>query len=177
MTCVLMLAVRVVAKVGMLMDDVARCAGPGCEQPLARQSTGRPARYCSPRCRKAAQRKRDRQAEAERWLAAAAADLPAAIAQARRTLEAQIDRAGDLAAAVVDLAAGGNDRDELISVLEAYRGKAIDVEIAARIYFSATEYAVRLAGRTGADVADGQSGPAQTSGRPRPRRGAAARPG
>jgi hypothetical protein len=161
----------------MFMDDVARCAGPGCEQPLARQSTGRPARYCSPRCRKAAQRERDRQAEAERWLAAAARDLPAAVTQARRNLEDHVDRAGDLAAAVVELAAGGNDRDELISVLAAYRTEAAYVELYARIYFDATEYAARLAGRTGADVAAGQSGPAQTGGRPRPRRGAAARPG
>jgi hypothetical protein len=151
----------------MFMDDVRQCGGPGCEQPLARQSTGRPPRYCSPRCRKAAQRERDRRAEVERWLPAAVAESPAAVAWTRESLELQIGRAGDLAAAVVE-AAGGTDWDKLISVLDAYRWKAADVEIAARMYFDATDYAAWLAG---------QSDPAQTDGRSRPWRPPATRQG
>ena len=34
-----------------------RCAGPGCSNVLERRATGRPARYCSARCRQAARRK------------------------------------------------------------------------------------------------------------------------
>ena len=34
-----------------------RCAGPGCGKVLERRATGRPARYCSARCRQAARRK------------------------------------------------------------------------------------------------------------------------
>jgi hypothetical protein len=62
------------------MDEAARCAGPGCGQPLVRQPAGRPARYCGPRCRKAAQRERDRRAGADQWLSEAAARAPAAAA-------------------------------------------------------------------------------------------------
>ena len=29
----------------------AVCAGPGCSEPIRRQGTGRPARFCSPACR------------------------------------------------------------------------------------------------------------------------------
>ena len=35
-----------------------RCAGPGCGKVLERRATGRPARYCSGRCRQAARRQR-----------------------------------------------------------------------------------------------------------------------
>jgi hypothetical protein len=32
-------------------ETTAVCAGPGCRQPIRRQGTGRPARFCSPACR------------------------------------------------------------------------------------------------------------------------------
>lgn len=35
-----------------------RCAGPGCGKVLERRATGRPARYCSGRCRQVARRQR-----------------------------------------------------------------------------------------------------------------------
>jgi len=37
-----------------------RCAGPGCSKVLERRATGRPASYCSSRCRQAARRQRVR---------------------------------------------------------------------------------------------------------------------
>jgi hypothetical protein len=41
-----------------------RCASPSCGRPLERQATGRPARYCSGRCRQAVHRARARAAAA-----------------------------------------------------------------------------------------------------------------
>ena len=32
-------------------ETTAVCAGPGCREPIRRQDTGRPARFCSPACR------------------------------------------------------------------------------------------------------------------------------
>ena len=32
-------------------ETAAVCAGPGCTEPIRRQGTGRPARFCSPACR------------------------------------------------------------------------------------------------------------------------------
>ena len=32
-------------------ETTAVCAGPGCTEPIHRQGTGRPARFCSPACR------------------------------------------------------------------------------------------------------------------------------
>ena len=51
--------------------QAARYARPGCGEPLERQATGRPARYCSGKCRQAAHRARARAAAA----AAAAAEF------------------------------------------------------------------------------------------------------
>ena len=44
--------------------QAARCARPGCGEPLERQATGRPARYCSGKCRQTAHRARARAAAA-----------------------------------------------------------------------------------------------------------------
>jgi hypothetical protein len=71
---------------------------------------------------------------------------------ARRHLEEHVGRADDLAAAVVELAAG-DDRAKLLRALAAYHAEADGIEIAAVQYFTATADAARLTGRPGADVA------------------------
>lgn len=38
--------------------DAGRCAGPGCDRPIAPAATGRPARFCSSACRGRAHRQR-----------------------------------------------------------------------------------------------------------------------
>lgn len=55
---VLRRAARALADVGE--PSTAGC--PRCRAPVDRKPTGRPARYCSPRCRKAAWRERNRDA-------------------------------------------------------------------------------------------------------------------
>jgi hypothetical protein len=141
-------------------DDVARCAGPGCGQPLTRLATGRPARYCGPNCRKAAQRDRDRRAEAELQLAAWLAAARAAAARSWHQLGEDAHAAGGLAAAVVTHAAG-HDRQDLTAKLAEFRETARRVEALAIEYFDAAALATRLTApglrdlhRGGADVVD-----------------------
>ena len=69
------------------MNDVARCAGPGCARPLNRPATGRPAKYCGDNCRQAAHREQVRAAQAERDRAGQLAAAKAATARLWRPLE------------------------------------------------------------------------------------------
>lgn len=128
-----------VTKGQMIVNDIARCAGPDCRRPLTRRATGRPARYCGAQCRKAAQRERNRRADAEQRLAPA----QAAAVRARQHLEEHVDSALDRAAAVVELAAG-HDQAKLARMLAAYRAEANSIEIAAIKLFEATALAARL---------------------------------
>ena len=41
-------------------DEVPRCAGPGCGQPLTSSARGRPRTYCSTRCKTRASKQRQR---------------------------------------------------------------------------------------------------------------------
>jgi uncharacterized Zn finger protein (UPF0148 family) len=129
-----------------MSDDVVQCAGPGCGQPLTRLATGRPARYCGPNCRKAAQRDRDRQAEAARQRAAQLAAARAAAARSWRQLEEDAHETGDLAAAIVAYAAGQDRRDLTVKLAE-FRDTARRVEALAIEYFDATALTARLTGR------------------------------
>ena len=63
------------------MNDVTRCAGPGCARPLNRPATGRPAKYCGDNCRQAAHRDQVRAAQAERERADQLAAAKAATAR------------------------------------------------------------------------------------------------
>jgi hypothetical protein len=125
------------------VHDAARCAGPGCGKPLTRLATGRPARYCGPNCRKAAQRDRDRRAEAERQRAAQLAGARAAAARAWRPLEEDVHEVAELARAVLACAAG-EDRHDLAVKLAEFREAARRVETLALSYFDATALADRL---------------------------------
>ena len=125
------------------MDDIAQCDGPGCYRLLVRQHVGRPAHYCCPRCRKAAQRERDRQAGVERKRAAQLAEAQAAATKAWRHLQEDIDLAGDLAGAVADLAAG-NDRHNLVTMCARYGALADRIEAVALEYFDENARAVLL---------------------------------
>ncbi|HEY1700972.1 MAG TPA: hypothetical protein VGG75_14775 [Trebonia sp.] len=49
----------------MTDSTTAACASPYCSRPIVRAATGRPAKYCSDRCRQDAKRARDRSAAAE----------------------------------------------------------------------------------------------------------------
>jgi hypothetical protein len=128
------------------MDDVARCARPGCSRPLTRRVTGRPARYCGPNCRKAGQRERDRRARAEQQRAAQLAKARVAVARERRRLEQHVERAPELAAEVVELASEDN-RQALDLALYLYREEASGIEIAALKYFTAAARVAQLNGR------------------------------
>ena len=87
------------------MDDVVRCAGPGCGRPLNRPATGRPARYCGGNCRQAAHREKVRAAQAERDRADQLAAAKAATARLWRPLEeAGFHDVADHAALVVSCA-------------------------------------------------------------------------
>jgi hypothetical protein len=127
----------------MLMDDVLRCAGPGCGRPLTRLATGRPALYCSANCRKAGQRERDRIAEAERQRVVQLADANAARARLWRPLEETALEAGELAGAVLDYAAGGNSQDLAVKLAE-FRTSARQLETLAAGYRNAVDLAERL---------------------------------
>ena len=131
------------------MDDVARCAGPGCGRPLTRPGTGRPASYCGPNCRQAAHRERVRQAEAERQRRVQLAEARAAAARSWRHLEEDATEAADLAGAVVAYAAG-TSRHDLVIKLAEFREAGRRVEDLALAYFDATARAAQLAGQPGA---------------------------
>lgn len=83
----------------------ARCGNPACGNHTERQATGRPARYCSGRCRQAARRERLRLAEAE-WQRAERPGADAAVCDQYRyaaTLAAMLrtrDHAARHAAAI-----------------------------------------------------------------------------
>jgi hypothetical protein len=125
------------------MDEVARCAGPGCNKPLTRLGTGRPPKYCGPNCRKAAQRERDRAAEAQRQWARRLADAKGTAAAAWRPLEETAREAEELAGAVLAYAAG-SDRVDLAAKLAEWHETAGQLEQLAITYFDATELAGRL---------------------------------
>ena len=75
-----------------------RCGNPACGRPIERQTTGRPARYCSGRCRQAARRERLRLAEAERQRAERPGADPAVPDRYRGATQPAVLRARDHAA-------------------------------------------------------------------------------
>jgi len=88
------------------VNDVVRCAGPGCARPLNRPATGRPAKYCGDNCRQAAHREKVRAAQAERERAGQLAAAKATTARLWRPLEeAGFHDVADHAALVVSCAA------------------------------------------------------------------------
>jgi hypothetical protein len=125
------------------MSDVIRCAGPGCDKPLTRLATGRPPKYCGPNCRKAAQRARDRAAEAGRRRALLLAEAQAAAAGSWRPLEEAANEAAELAGAVLAYAASGT-RTDLAAKLAEFHEVARQLEDYATTYFDATELAGQL---------------------------------
>ena len=104
-----------------------------CGKPLEQLRRGRPRRYCSDGCRKAAQRGRDRGAALDRRRAAELATARATTARTWRPLEEASMEAADLAAAILAYAAGDDPGalavklgelraavDALASLAEAY---------------------------------------------------------
>jgi hypothetical protein len=88
------------------VNDVVRCAGPGCARPLNRPATGRPAKYCGDNCRQAAHREKVRAAQAEQDRANQLAAAKAATARLWRPLEeAAFHDVADHAALVMSCAA------------------------------------------------------------------------
>jgi hypothetical protein len=125
---------------------VARCAGPGCGRPLARKATGRPPKFCSGNCNKAAQRARARAAEAERARAAQLAVARAAADRLRRPLEEAGFRTVAEAAALVVSCAADQDRPraELDQAVTRLLGAAGDLAGIAREFRAAADLAARL---------------------------------
>lgn len=132
------------------MDESLRCEGPGCDQTLTRAATGRPAKFCGPNCRKAAQRQRDRAAEAERQHARQLAEARATAAGVWRPLEETAHEVGEIAGAVFAYAAGGN-RADLAGKLREFRLAAGQLEVLAVTYSDASARAAQLAGEASPD--------------------------
>ena len=129
------------------MYDVARCAGPGCGRPLTRLGTGRRPKYCGQNCRKAAQRERDRVAEAERERAELLAAARAANARLRRPLEeAGFRDVADHAALAVSCATDPDrPRRELDQAVADLHHAAANLASLARQYREAADLTRQLA--------------------------------
>jgi hypothetical protein len=123
------------------VNDVARCAGPGCARPLNRPATGRPATYCGDNCRQAAHREKVRAAQAERDRAGQLAAAKAATARLRRPLEETGFRAvADHAALVVSCATDPDrPRRELDQALAGLHHAAANLASIARQYRDAAD--------------------------------------
>jgi hypothetical protein len=128
------------------MHDSARCAGPGCAQPLKRPATGRPAKYCSDNCRQAAHREKVRAARAEQERAEQLAAAKAVTAQLWRPLEqAGFHDVADHAALVVSCATDpGRPRHELIQALAGLHQAAAHLAGVARQYREAVDLTSEL---------------------------------
>jgi len=116
------------------MDEIARCAGPGCTRSLTRLATGRPRRYCGDNCRQQARRAQVRAAEAERLRLIQLAEARAAAAAAALQLEQDTAALPALAARLAAAAAGA-DRSALSAALTAFAGTARRAEVLARRQF------------------------------------------
>ena len=128
------------------MNDVARCAGPGCARPLNRAATGRPAKYCGDNCRQAARREKVRAAQAERDRAEQLAAAKAATARLWRPLEeAGFHDVADHAALVVSCATDpARPRRELDQAVADLHHAAANLASLARQYREAADLAREL---------------------------------
>ncbi len=123
------------------MNDVVRCAGPGCTRPLNRPATGRPAKYCGGNCRQAAHREQVRVAQAERDRADQLAAAKAATARLWRPLEeAGFHDVAERAALVLSCAIDpGRPRRELDQALAGLHHAAANLASLARQYREAAD--------------------------------------
>jgi len=128
------------------VDDVVRCAGPGCTRPLNRPATGRPAKYCGDNCRQAAHRDKVRAEQAERDRAGQLAAAKAATARLWRPLEeAGFHDVADHAALVVSCATDPDrPRRELDQALAGLHHAAANLASLARQYREAADLAREL---------------------------------
>ena len=116
-------------------------------QPAAtRLGTGSRPKYCGQNCRKAAQRERDRQAEAERQRAAQFAEAKATVVRLRHPLEEAgfrtvADHAADVHACACDPGLPPTDLDRAIAYLHL---AADELAALARGYRLAADESARL---------------------------------
>ena len=129
------------------MNDVLRCAGPGCARPLNRPATGRPATYCGDNCRQAAHREKVRAAQAEQDRADQLAAAKAAMARLWRPLEkAGFRDVAEHAALVLSCATDPDrPRRELDQALAGLHHAAANLASLARQYREAADLARDLA--------------------------------
>jgi hypothetical protein len=116
-----------------------------CGKPLEQLPRGRPRRYCTDSCRKAAQRDRDRGAALDRRQAAGLATARAVTARTWRPLEAASMDAADLAGRVLALAAG-DDREGLDAAIGELRAATAALASLAEAYFSASQVVAQAPG-------------------------------
>jgi endogenous inhibitor of DNA gyrase (YacG/DUF329 family) len=124
-----------------------------CGKPLERLGRGRPRLFCSPACRKGAQRDRDRPAADERRRAGQFADARAEAARAWRPLEEAAQETADLAGAVLAYATD-EDRASLLAKIGELRAAVGDVARLATGYFDASELARSLEEAAPPDAAE-----------------------
>ena len=129
------------------MNDVTRCAGPGCARPLNRPATGRPAKYCGGNCRQAAHREQARAAQVERDRADQLAAAKAATARLWRPLEeAGFRDVAEHAALVLSCATDpARPRRELDQAVAGLQHAAANLASLARQYREAASLARELA--------------------------------
>lgn len=123
------------------MNDVLRCAGPGCARPLNRPATGRPAKFCGDNCRQAAHREKVRAAQAERERAEQLAAAKATTTRLWRPLEeAGFHDVADHAALVMSCAADPDrPRRELDQALADLHHATANLASLARQYRDAAD--------------------------------------
>lgn len=122
------------------MDDTRDPAACGqCGKPIAPQQRGRPRRWCSDACRKAAQRARNRPAVDERRRAAQLAVARAEASRAWKHLQATAGETQALAGAV--LAAASGDPAGLETALAEFGAAARELADLARRHAAAARRA------------------------------------
>lgn len=91
----------------MSASDWPRCQRPGCDNFVPRLGTGRPCKYCKPKCRVADWRARRRADDAERRRADQLAAALATTARTRQQLQDDTGQAARLAAEITAHAVAG----------------------------------------------------------------------
>lgn len=122
-------------------QDPAACGR--CGKPIAPQRRGRPRRWCSDACRKAAQRDRDRPGVEERRRSARLAAARAEASRAWRRLQETAGETRDLADAVLKAAASG-DPGALDTALAEFSAASRDLADTARAHSDAARRSASL---------------------------------
>ena len=127
----------------MPASDWPRCQRPGCDNFIPQPGTGRPGKYCKPKCRVAHWRARRRALDGERRRAGQLAAAQATTTRTRQQLQHDTGQAARLAAEITAHAAAGAIPD-LNRALADWRDLARRIETTALENATATTRARHL---------------------------------